>query len=92
MIDCYSRRLAGWAVADHMRTELVEDALKAAAATRSSLKDAIFHSDHGSVGEINWLSQHLDHGGVQRWRRRTGAGRAAMCPRARVGSGVLIGR
>src|SRR5690606_16162219 len=36
VIDCYSRRLAGWAVADHMRTELVEDALKAAAATRGS--------------------------------------------------------
>ena len=49
VIDCYSRRLAGWAVADHMRTELVEDALKAAAATRGSLKGAIFHSDHGSV-------------------------------------------
>ena len=49
VIDCYSRRLAGWAVADHMRTELVEDALNAAAATRGSLKGAIFHSDHGSV-------------------------------------------
>ena len=49
VIDCYSRRLAGWAIADHMRTELVEDALKAAAATRGSLKDAVFHSDHGSV-------------------------------------------
>ncbi len=32
VIDCYSRRLAGWAIADHMRTELVEDAPKAAAA------------------------------------------------------------
>lgn len=49
VIDCYSRRLAGWAVADHMRTELVEDALKAAAATRGSLAGAVFHSDHGSV-------------------------------------------
>lgn len=49
VIDCYSRRLAGWAIADHMRTELVEDALNAAAATRGSLKGAIFHSDHGSV-------------------------------------------
>ena len=28
VIDCYSRRLAGWSIADHMRTELVEDALK----------------------------------------------------------------
>ena len=35
--------------ADHMRTELVLDALKAAAATRGSLTGAIFHSDHGSV-------------------------------------------
>jgi transposase InsO family protein len=49
VIDCYSRRLTGWAVADHMRTELVEDALKAANATRGSLARAIFHSDHGSV-------------------------------------------
>lgn len=49
VIDCYSRRLVGWAIADHMRTELVEDALKAAAATRGSLQGAIFHSDHGSV-------------------------------------------
>ena len=47
VIDCYSRRLAGWAIADHMRTELVEEALNVAAATRDSLKGAIFHSDHG---------------------------------------------
>ena len=49
VIDCYSRRLAGWALADHMRTELVEDALNAAASTRGRLTGAIFHSDHGSV-------------------------------------------
>ena len=49
VIDCCSRRLAGWAIADHMRTSLVEDALKAAASLRGSLEGAIFHSDHGSV-------------------------------------------
>lgn len=49
VIDCYSRRLVGWAIADHMRTDLVTDALKAAAAARGSLAGAIFHSDHGSV-------------------------------------------
>jgi transposase InsO family protein len=49
VIDCYSRRLAGWAVADHMRTDLVADALKAARATRGSLAGAVFHSDHGST-------------------------------------------
>ena len=32
VIDCCSRRVAGWAIAEHMRTELVADALKAAAA------------------------------------------------------------
>jgi transposase InsO family protein len=49
VIDCFSRCLVGWSIADHMRTELVEDALQAAAATRGSLTGAIFHSDHGSV-------------------------------------------
>jgi transposase InsO family protein len=53
VIDCFSRRVAGWAVADHMRVELVQDALRAAAATRGSLTrglaGAVFHSDHGSV-------------------------------------------
>ena len=39
----------GWAIADHMRTDLVADALKAAAAARGFLAGAIFHSDHGSV-------------------------------------------
>ncbi len=49
VIDCCSRKLAGWAVANHMRTELVEDALKAALADRGSLRGAVFHADHGSV-------------------------------------------
>ncbi|WP_370512291.1 IS3 family transposase [Skermania sp. ID1734] len=49
VIDCCSRRIAGWAIADHMRTELVEDALKAAGLLRGSLDGAVFHSDHGSV-------------------------------------------
>ena len=48
MIDCFSGRVAGWAIAEHMRTELAEDALKAAAALRGSLAGAVFHSDHGS--------------------------------------------
>jgi len=48
VIDLHSRRLAGWAIADHMRTELVVDALDAAERTRGSLDGAIFHSDHGA--------------------------------------------
>ncbi|WP_436839536.1 IS3 family transposase [Rhodococcus rhodochrous] len=48
VIDCYSRKLVGWAIADHMRTDLVADALHAAAHTRNGLAGAVFHSDHGS--------------------------------------------
>lgn len=49
VIDCYSRRLVGFAIADHMRTSLVQDALTAAKSQRGSLKGAKFHSDQGSV-------------------------------------------
>ena len=48
VIDCFSRRLVGWSIGDHMRTELVADALLAAAATRGGLAGAIFHGDHGA--------------------------------------------
>lgn len=49
VIDCYSRMLVGFAIADHMRTDLVEEALEHARRTRGSLSGAIFHSNHGSV-------------------------------------------
>ena len=48
VIDCFSRRLAGWAIAEHMRTDLITDALSAARHSRGSLAEAIFHSDHGA--------------------------------------------
>jgi transposase InsO family protein len=50
VIDCFSRRLAGWAIAEHMRTDLVTAALTAAHGTRGSLARAIFHTDHGAQG------------------------------------------
>ncbi len=48
VIDCYSRRLAGWAIADHMRTDLIAAALSDALATRGSLTGAVVHADHGA--------------------------------------------
>ncbi|MDX2565528.1 IS3 family transposase, partial [Streptomyces sp. TX20-6-3] len=48
VIDLASRRLTGWAIAGHMRTELVTDALAAARRARGSLAGAIMHTDHGS--------------------------------------------
>lgn len=49
VIDLFSRRVIGWSVAAHMRTELVADALTMAVATRGgNLNDVVFHSDRGS--------------------------------------------
>jgi transposase InsO family protein len=46
VIDLASRRLAGWAIADHMRADLVTDALAAADRTRGSLAGSLMHTDH----------------------------------------------
>jgi transposase InsO family protein len=47
VIDISSRRVVGWALADHMRTEVVSDALMMAFGSRMPPKGAIFHSDRG---------------------------------------------
>lgn len=47
VLDCFSRKVVGWSIADHMRTDLVADALRMAAHTRGGLKGSVFHSDHG---------------------------------------------
>ncbi|MFI9605014.1 IS3 family transposase [Streptomyces sp. NPDC052043] len=47
VIDIASRRVVGWATADHLRTELVADALRAACSTRRPDGPVIFHSDRG---------------------------------------------
>lgn len=50
VIDLFSRRVIGWAAADHMRTELVTTALEMAVATRGGhVAGVVFHSDRGSV-------------------------------------------
>ncbi len=65
VIDRYSRRLAGWSIAEHMRTDLVTDALLAAAATRGgNLKDAIFHSVNGAQGVSKQFAEFCDTLGV----------------------------
>jgi putative transposase len=46
--DAYSRAIVGWSMADHMRSELVVDALKMAVAQRRPDPGLIHHSDQGS--------------------------------------------
>ncbi len=48
VIDLASRRVVGWAMAEHMRAELVCDALRMAIQNRRPGPGAMFHSDRGS--------------------------------------------
>ena len=47
VIDIASRRVVGWSTADHLRTELVADALASACRQRRPAGSVIFHSDRG---------------------------------------------
>jgi putative transposase len=49
VIDAWSRRVIGWSIADHIRAELVVDALQMAIwRRRPPARQVIHHSDHGS--------------------------------------------
>jgi putative transposase len=48
VLDAYSRRVVGWGMADHMRAELVVDALEMACWHRRPGSGLVHHSDHGS--------------------------------------------
>ena len=47
VIDACTRRVVGWAMADHLRRELVLDALGMALHQRKPVAGLIHHSDHG---------------------------------------------
>jgi len=47
VLDAFSRKIVGWAMAEHLRTELVLAALNMALGQRRA-KDLVHHSDHGT--------------------------------------------
>ena len=47
VMDLYSRRVVGWSMADHMRTELCLDALGMALRQRTNTEALVHHSDRG---------------------------------------------
>jgi putative transposase len=47
VVDCYSRRCVGWAMAEHMRAELVVEALEMAIWHRRPNVGLVHHSDRG---------------------------------------------
>ena len=58
VIDIASRGVVGFATADHLRTELVANALANAVATRYPDPGVIFHSDRGCQPRFKGSSQH----------------------------------
>jgi transposase InsO family protein len=73
VIDLFSRRVIGWAAAEHMRTELVADALSMAVATRGGhVAGVVFHTDRGSVYTSNTFGELCNAHGVTQSMGATG--------------------
>ena len=64
VLDVFSRRVVGWAMATHMRAELVVDALDMAIHNRKP-KNVIHHSDQGSQYTSIAFSKRCDSAGVR---------------------------
>lgn len=56
-VDVFSRRVVGWAIADHIRAELVVDALDMAKWRRQPKPGTVVHSDRGSQ-YTSWVFNH----------------------------------
>ena len=73
VIDAHSRRVIGWAIADHMRTDLIQDALVMAMALRSNRPDQItFHSDRGTQYASAQIAAFAEANGITRSMGYTG--------------------
>jgi putative transposase len=57
VIDLCSRKVVGWSMADHMRTDLVSEALRMAIARRSPAPGLLHHSDRG----VQYASEDYQH-------------------------------
>lgn len=57
VLDVFSRRIVGWSIADHMRSELVVDALQMARWNRQPEPGTIVHADRGAQ-YTSWIFGH----------------------------------
>jgi putative transposase len=64
ILDCYSRKIVGWQLATHMRTELVLDALEMANGLRRPDAGLVAHNDRGSQYESFAYTDRLDELGI----------------------------
>ena len=64
ILDVYSRRVVGWQIATHIRSELVLDALEMATGLRRPAEGLIAHSDRGSQYTSLAYTDRLDELGI----------------------------
>jgi transposase InsO family protein len=72
VLDLYSRKVVGWSMAEHLRAELVEDALSMALMRRRPGKGLLHHSDRGVQYACDRYQQRLKQEGLVCSMSRTG--------------------
>jgi transposase InsO family protein len=73
VIDCHTKACIGWSIADHMRADLVCDALSMAAANYTLAEDCTFHSDRGTQYMSYQFARHAKTLRIRRSVGRTGS-------------------
>ncbi len=64
VLDAYSRRIVGWSMASHLRTELVVDALEMAVWRRKPAAGLVHHSDRGTQYTALSFGKRLEEAGI----------------------------
>ncbi len=59
VIDCHTKAVIGWSMAEHMRTDLICDAITMAAENVDLAPGAVFHSDRGTQYTSTQFAAHL---------------------------------
>jgi transposase InsO family protein len=73
VIDAHSRRVIGWAIAEHMRADLVEQALQMAITLRGELPaKVVFHADRGTQYASTQITEFAAANGITRSMGKTG--------------------
>ena len=72
ILDTHSRKVVGWSMAPHMRTELVVDALEMAVWRRGPVAGLVHHSDRGVQYTAISFGKRLEEAGIVPSMGRTG--------------------
>ena len=72
VIDCHNKAVIGWSMAEHMRTDLIADAITMAAGNVDLAPGAVFHSDRGTQYTSAQFRLHLKNNGLTSSMGRTG--------------------